>query len=451
MSNNRLNVTSAVLHIQRQRYRPRKLARSLLAALLLTFTAACGTLIERARVSNFPSPVAYVTAGPLPQASPTPTLLPLAKPTDLPATVVPKKLPLDSTSAIGLWSDRITDTQAFTGVVDVATGNASLAMQKTDLALVSLNERQVYTGYGDTITDVVANHRDWVLYDRNGKATYSSGDNSQPLLNIRNSEVITQLADDVHKLVYDGRYDGILITGVGNDLIRSNTPPMITGTNKFTDKQRQDAVEVLLRAIRTSVPDKLLIIGGYAWQDGAAYSAKPSATQDLGSIGDGVYIDQFLRAPISSTTSFKSESDWKKDIDYLAAISQDGKIVLISTRIANTGVSTDTVKQWLNYSVASYLLGKNGNRTYFQFDLAGTLAYANDPVLTAPIGSPQEGYTKLSSGIYRRLFSNGIVLVNPTGESKNTQFDTGYHLPGGTESITKVTMSAHTGLVLLKP
>lgn len=425
--------------------------RLLVAVILLPFAAACSALPERTQDSVFPSPVAYVTAGPLPQPSATPTLLPLAKPTDLPPTVVPKKLPLESTSAIGLWSDQIHATQEFTGVVDLATGDAALAMQKTDLALVSLGQRQVYSGYGDTITDVVTNHHDWLLYDKNGKVAYSSSDNSQPLLNIRSSEVITQVSDDVKKIVYSGHYDGILIEGAGDDLIRSNNPPVVTGTTKFTVQQRLDAVETLLRAIRASVPDKLLIIGGYAWRDGAAYSVKPSTSQDLGTIGDGVYIDQFLRAPISSTTTYKSETEWKKDVDYLAAISQDGKIVLITTRIDNTDVTTDTAKQWLNYSVASYLLGKNGARTYFQFDLAGSLAYANDPVLTAPIGSPQEGYTKLTSGIYRRLFSNGIVLVNPTGDNKDTQFDSEFHLLGSTEGITKVTMSPHTGLILLKP
>ena len=101
--------------------------------------------------------------------------------------------------------------------------------------------------------------------------------------------------------------------------------------------------------------------------------------------------------------------------------------------------------------MASYLLGKNGSSTYFQFDPGGSLVYSSDAVLIAPIGVPQEAYSKLSSGIYRRLFSKGIVLVNPTADKKESVFDTAYRTIGATEPITKVVMPGHTGLILLKP
>jgi hypothetical protein len=403
------------------------------------------------RESIFPSPVAFVTAGPLPEPTVTPTLPPLAEPTAVPPTVAPKKQPIDSTSAIGLWSNRIQSTQSFTGVVDLAAGPAALEMEKTNYALVSLTGLQVYYGYGNTINDVAANHPNWLLYDKNGKIAYAKTGAGEPLLNIREDEVKNQIADDVVNMVKNDGYDGVVLVGVGMELIRSDTPPVYTSTKTFTEQQRRDAVEGLLRTVRAKLTDKLLIIGGYAWEDGAAYSARTSEAQDLSTLGDGIYIDKFLRDPISATTSFKSEADWKKDVDYLAAISQDGKIVMIATQLMTSDANTDAIKQWLNYSVASYLLGKNGSRTYFQFDPQGSLAFANDPMLTAPIGAPQEAYNKLSSGIYRRLFSNGVVLVNPTNENKDTEFDTEYRILGGTELIKKVTMSPHTGLILLKP
>jgi hypothetical protein len=413
--------------------------------------SACGVLSAQQQESVFPSPVAFVTAGPLPEPSATPTLPPVAEPTAIPPTVAPKKLPIDSTAAIGLWSDRIASTESFTGVVDLALGPASLELRKNNLALVSLIGRQVFYGYGSNINDVTADHPAWLLYDRTGKVVYSKTGATEPLLNIREEEVKNQLGDDIAKLVTEGGYEGVLLDGVGAELIRSDTPPVYTGTKTFTEQQRRDSVEGLLRAIRAKVPDKLIIIGGYAWEDGEAYNVKPTDSQELASFGDGVYIDKFLRAPISSTTEFKSETDWKDDIDYLSAISQDNKIVLISTRLAVPDTPTDTIKQWLDYSVASYLLGKNGSHTYFQFDPQGSLAWANDPVLSAPVGVPQEAYNKLDSGIYRRLFANGVVLVNPTGETKETEFESEYRLLGSPDLIKKVSMSPHTGLILLKP
>jgi hypothetical protein len=435
-----------------QRRQSRAYGSHLLIGVVLLALTACATgLPVRQQESVFPSPVAFVTAGPLPEPSVTPTLPPLAKPTEVPPTVAPKKMPLESTATIGLWSDQITAASAFTGVVDMATGPAALELQKNNLALVSLTRRQVSVGYGSTITDVTTNHPTWLLYDKNGKVVLSKNGAREPLLNIRDDAVKAQLTDDVTRLITEGNFDGVVLDGVGAELIRSDTPPVYTSTKTFTDSQRRDAVEGLLRSIRARITDKLMIIGGYAWEDGTAYNVKPSESQELATLGDGVHIDKFMRAPISSTTEFKSETNWKKDIDYLASISQDGKIVLITTRLYNTDATPELVKQWLSYSVASYLLSKNGARTYFQFDVQGAMTTANDPILSTPIGAPQEAYTKLSSGIYRRLFANGVVLVNPTGDKKDTEFDIEYRQPGSNDPIKKLTMSPHTGLILLKP
>jgi hypothetical protein len=421
----------------------------LLAVALL---AGCDALAEppALREGVFPSPVAFVTAAPLPEATGTPTLVPTVAPTAPPPTAVPKRLPIDSTSAIGLWSDRITSTQAFTGYVDVVQGPAGFELNQVNLALVTLNARQVWFGFRDNLADVLRDHPGWVLYDRNKKvAVTAAGD---PLLDIRSDEVKAQLADDAAALVAGPGpgYDGIVLDGVGEDLIRKTTPPVYTGTKTFTEDQRREAAEGLLRSIRARIPDKLVIAGGYAWKDGTAYAAFDAEALDLSAIVDGAHLSEFLHAPVSKTVDFKPEAAWKRDVDALSALSQDDRIVLVSTRVDPAGVPTDTLRQWLNYSVASYLLGKDGSRTYFQFDPGGSIEPLTDPIMTAPIGAPLEAYTKLDSGAYQRRFANGIVLVNPTAKPKEIELDAEYLTLSGA-AIQKVTMTANTGLILLKP
>lgn len=416
---------------------------------LATLVAGCEGLPQSAPAESiFPSPVAFVTAAPLPQMTPTFTPEPTAEPTLPPPTVAPKRSPIDSTAAIGLWSSRITSTQTFTGVVDLVQGPVGFDLRNTNLALVNLTGRQVYYGYAESASDVASDHPDWLLYDRNKRIALAP--NGAPLLNIRNEEVRQQVADDVRRLVYDQGYDGIVLEGVGAGLIRSVAPPVYTGTTAFTERQRRDAVEGLLRSIRAALPDKLIIVGGYAWEDGVAFSARTSEARELASLADGVHITQFLRAPYSGTQEFKSEANWKRDVDYLASISRDGRIVLLTTAFEATEVATDTLRQWLNYSVASYLMGKNGPRTYFQFDPAGSLDFAADPVLSAPIGAPLEAYVKLDNDVYRRVFANGIVLVNPTKKAQEIELGDDYRTLSG-DVVRKVTMSANTGLILLKP
>jgi hypothetical protein len=157
-----------------------------------------------------------------------------------------------------------------------------------------------------------------------------------------------------------------------------------------------------------------------------------------------------MRSPISRTNEFRSEAAWKRDIDYLSTISQDDRVVLITTRLNASDATTDTIRQWLNYSVASYLLGKNGKHTYFQFD-AGDPAFSADPILSAPIGAPSDAYAKLDSGIYQRKFTKGVVLVNPTGDEKKWQVDQTYKTLSGNQVDTEVTLGPHSGLILLNP
>ena len=395
---------------------------------------ACASLpAPREAESVIPSPVAFVTPAPLPEVTATPTLAPLPSPTVAQPTPAPVQKPQESTATIGLWSDRVSDA-SFPGFLDLAQGAAANDYkQQRNQLLMTTSTEQVYTAPADQLASLRADKPAWLLYDRQRRVAYSSADKTAPLLNISNADVRNQLAENVAQAASTTNAQGIILTGLGVDLIRQANSPIFTGTKVFTDDQRRESVEGLLRAIRARVPDKLLIVGGYLWKDGTAYNADAQNARDLSAIADGVHIDEFLRSPISKTNEFRSEAAWKRDVDYLSSISQDDRVVLITTRLNASGATTETIKQWMNYSVASYLLGKNGKHTYFQFD-AGDPALSNDPILSAPIGAPSDAYTKLDSGIYQRRFTQGMALVNPTGEEKKWKVDQPYKTLAGNQS-----------------
>ncbi|HQV70693.1 MAG TPA: putative glycoside hydrolase [Thermoflexales bacterium] len=423
-----------------------KVFRSTILMLVLLL-AGCGNIAPPAQ-SVFPSPVAYVTPAPLPMPTITPTLPPVAKPTAPPATAVPKKQPIDSTAAIGLWGDRLDGSQAFGGFLDLASGGVGQAMAKQNIALVTLGARQVYFDFAENYTDTKASRPNWFLQDKDGKLVFASNTNA-PLLNIREPDVRSYIAGEVAKAAQG--FDGIVIDGLGADLIRPSASPIFSGTKPFSDTQRQEAAESLLRAIRASVPDKLLIMTGYAWKDGTVYAARTGEAQDIAGIADGVHISEWLRNPISGTKDFKTEAGWKRDVDYLSAISADGKVVLVTTRLNGNPLPAEVSDQWLSYSLASFLMGKNGPRTYFQFDLNGsTLSSSQVALLNAQIGAPDGSYTKLSSGLFARKFSNGIVFINASDKTLSADLDAEYKTMSGA-TVKKVTLAVDNGLVLLKP
>jgi hypothetical protein len=192
-------------------------------------------------------------------------------------------------------------------------------------------------------------------------------------------------------------------------------------------------------------------VGGYAWKDGTAYAARTDEAQSLAAIADGAHISEWLRNPISGTKDFKTEAGWKRDVDYLSAVSADGKVVLVTTRLLGNPLPADVSDQWLGYALASFLMGKNGSRTYFQFDLNGaTLSSAQVAMLNAPIGAPQGSYTKLSGGLFTRKFANGVVFINASDKTLSADLDAEYKTLSGA-TVKKVTLAVDNGLILLKP
>ncbi len=423
---------------------------ALLACALTLLLSACG-VAPAAQEAVFPSPVAYVPAEALPQPTPTATPVPLPSPTAPPPTPMPRPEPQDTTAAIGLWSDRLTDPATWPAFLDLAQGDKALEYRAArNSALIALGGGQIYSAPPDQLEALQRDRPDWLLYDRNRRVALASADKQSPLLDIRKTEVRNYFADRVVEVLAEQPWQGILLSGVGEDLIRPSAAPVFTGTRAFTEDQRRDAVEGLLRTVRARVPDKLIIIGGYAWKDGQAYGANTSAAQLLSTLVDGVHIEHFLRRPVSGTKEFKPETAWKQDVDSLSALSQNDQIVLVTTRLSAASVPTDTAQQWLRYAVASFLLGKNGAHTYFQFD-AGDPAFLSDPYLSAPVGAPTAPYFKDSTGVYVRTFQNGIVLVNPLADQKTVKLDAPYRTLANVVVEESVTMGPRTGLILLRP
>ena len=142
--------------------RTRSASRSAALAAALLFTTACSSLpsaqLQRQQ-GALPSPVAWVTAAPLPQAQPTPSLAPLPTVTSPPATAIPKKEAQDSSAAIGLWNASVQSSAAFTGYLDVAAGpGAAEYRDQNNSRLLVLAQQNVAIGFAATITDVAGSN-----------------------------------------------------------------------------------------------------------------------------------------------------------------------------------------------------------------------------------------------------------------------------------------------------
>ena len=67
------------------------------------------------------------------------------------------------------------------------------------------------------------------------------------------------------------------------------------------------------------------------------------------------------------------------------------------------------------------------------------------------LGTPSAAYTRLSNGVYKRQFANGIVLVNPTANSIGTfSLGGGVYSGSGLTNVKSVSMGPTSGLLLIR-
>lgn len=176
---------------------------------------------------------------------------------------------------------------------------------------------------------------------------------------------------------------------------------------------------------------------------------------------DGMMVEQFA---LPNNRETYAVSDWQLEMDRtLAAVGRNQAVI---------GQTYVTSAQNRMFTIGSYLLIK-GARTYISIN--NSMAIEWYPEYDIPIGSPTQSATGNSiqtlldaSGLYRRNFTNGFVLVNSGTTVLTESLDSTYFLaqtsPDGTltvnasgaetgtlsySAVNSITLPAHSAAVLL--
>jgi len=161
----------------------------------------------------------------------------------------------------------------------------------------------------------------------------------------------------------------------------------------------------------------------------------------------GGIAEGWLRHPAQEIDAFPTLPAWLLDIEMLSSAGRQGKTVLVVTKAWAHG--TREQKDRLHeYALASFLLGMEGD-AYFHFSYSPR----SDPIRPHPwwdpdIGRAIESYG-IVDGIYRRRFTRGLVLVNPSDDTRTLQLDGDFVDLRGT-TLRTVTLSPRSGIVLVR-
>jgi len=186
---------------------------------------------------------------------------------------------------------------------------------------------------------------------------------------------------------------------------------------------------------------------GNSYESGYRYYANSTNIVDQSSVG--VFeAEHWLGA--TQPRDAETLSKWKMDVQMLIDSQAHGHGVML-----NFGDMSTNLDQWQCFNVATMLLGNNGH-VWLHFDSSSSTGpnswQLNTPIMNAPIGTPTETYTTtdqyLQNGVYQRSFTNGRVLVNPTGSTITVNLGATLTTIDGT-SVTSISMPPYTGTVLI--
>jgi hypothetical protein len=249
-------------------------------------------------------------------------------------------------------------------------------------------------------------------------------------------------------------YDGIFLDMLGpfpttgtyvyDAVTHATTRPAIPGSKpcrNWTDKGWMDATGTLAQRIHLATGRP---VWGNGINTGPWYFTKP--TRHLESYTSGLMAEAFVRGAESGVKAFWNETQWKQDVDMLVQANASGHPVLAVTKVW-VPASAAQIAAWHRYALATFLLGA-GPTSYFEFRSDRSLS-DDDPWCRAAIGTPVGGYGKIG-GVYRRDFTSGRVLVNPTNATVRVSLGRTFRTLEGT-LVTNVTFGPHTGAILLAP
>jgi uncharacterized protein (TIGR03437 family) len=139
---------------------------------------------------------------------------------------------------------------------------------------------------------------------------------------------------------------------------------------------------------------------------------------------DGVLIEGFAKW---NQYTLLDVVDWKLQMNRILNLERQNKIIIAQSYLDGPQDLTSR-----NFYIANYLLVK-GTRTFVNLELGQEPEWF--PEYDIPIGSPSDslpvnvdGWRDAATGLYRRNYSNGMVVVNPTNATLTLNLGKTYYL-----------------------
>jgi hypothetical protein len=245
---------------------------------------------------------------------------------------------------------------------------------------------------------------------------------------------------------YDGCYLDLLGTAPISKGFVTGTPINPSTNQPWTKSDWLHATAALAAAERSAVNPPALVYGN-GLADGQSFFDSANPTKGLVDAMDGGVAEAWLRGSRAAVNQFPNETAWKQNVNMIMAVEAEGKPLLTLTKLWVTATAAQQ-QEWLQYALASFLMGTRGRSAFFFSTGFAQSRTTPCSVCKTKVGTPNAPYAKVG-GVYQRPFSNGRVLVNPTGVTVTVRLGGTYYTLSH-QPVTSITLTPNTGAVLTK-
>jgi hypothetical protein len=282
-------------------------------------------------------------------------------------------------------------------------------------------------------------HPDWFLLDSAGQRIHRRGTPTYVLMDIGNAGYQQAWARNAIRAARRDGWDGVFA-----DDLSLSLPDVSARPARYPDDAAwRAAVLSFVQAVGTQLHAAHLLL----FTNTASGVTYPLAWRALLTWVDGTMEEGWMRPTTEHGQPLATlDGAWPRQLDELTAAEARGKYFLAELPADASDV------QAIRYGLATYLLGASGLSSY---DVSGSPPYTA-PVWLEPdytdarrLGAPHGTYWVLASGVFRRDFARGSVLVNPWTRARTVRLGSAYS-GSGLHGVREVEMPATTGLVLLR-
>jgi putative glycosyl hydrolase-like family 15 (GHL15) protein len=285
-------------------------------------------------------------------------------------------------------------------------------------------------------TEADTNHPEWFLTDAAGNRLPFKDYPASLVMDIGNPAYQQAGLADITSLVKAGGFDGVFLDDANASLRWILAGGSAACVRYPTDAKWQSAVYSFLSSVAPQLRAEGLLVAANI----GGSTITPGLWQKWNGPLDGAMEESFTNG--GSGRDSVANGQWLAKLKHALWSEANGKIALDHAVTAT--------RSGARYGLATMLLAANGeNKFYASTDYSHEVWWP-EYAATGRLGSPLGHFSVLPSGVYRRSFTNGVVLVNPQVHAASRVPLGGPYVGSGLGRVRSVRLAKTSGVVLLK-